>query len=194
MTPKYLTIKMNDSMNLSNLGILLFMAFFSLTACQSKETNEAKSPNETESSTETKKDSPNDADDEKQRINAAITAKNMNFRNNWENYIKIDHNDPEVDYTLGGISSFNVSINNKTSYMLDQVDINVEYIRKNGEICQDKTVTIFNIPAGSTDFVEAPSSVNGVKVNCSISKIISKKMHFCYPTDNGNPEDPYFCK
>jgi hypothetical protein len=118
----------------------------------------------------------------------------MNYRNNWQNYIKVDHSEPKVDYTLGGISSFDVYVSNETTYMLDQVDIYVEYIRKNGETYQTKTVTILNVPAGSMEIGVAPESVSGVKVNCGISKIVSKKMHFCYPKDNGNPEDPYFCK
>jgi hypothetical protein len=133
-------------------------------------------------------------EERRKEINKANTIKNMNFRNNWQNYIKVDHSEPKVNYTLGGISSFDVYVSNETTYMLDQVDIYVEYIRKNGETYQTKTVTILNVPAGSTETGLAPESVNGVKVNCTISKIVSKKMHFCYPADNGNPEDPYFCK
>ncbi len=143
---------------------------------------------------ETQKNTQDQNEEQRKKINQANTEKNMNFRNNWQNYIKVDHSEPQVDYTLGGISSFNVYINNETTYMLDQVDIYVEYIRKNGDIYQTKTVTILNVPAGANETGTAPSSVNGVKVNCTISKIISKKMHFCYPADIGNPEDPYFCK
>lgn len=131
---------------------------------------------------------------ERQRINQANTAKNMNFRNNWENYIKLQNSEPTVDYTFGGISAFTVYVSNQTSYMLDQVDINIEYIRKSGEVYQTKTITILNVPAGSSANGEAPSSINGVKVSCTVEKIVSKKMHFCYPENNGNPEDPYFCK
>lgn len=131
---------------------------------------------------------------ERQRINQANTAKNMNFRNNWGNYIKVQNSEPTVDYTFGGINAFNVYVSNETSYMLDQVDIFVQYIRKSGEVYQTKTVTILNVPAGSSANGEAPSSLNGVKVSCTVEKIVSKKMHFCYPENNGNPKDPYFCK
>lgn len=140
------------------------------------------------------KNTQDEKEEQRRRTNQAITEKNMNYRNNWPNYIKVDHNEPRVDYTLGGISSFDVYISNETTYMLDQVDVYVEYIRKNGDVYQTRTVSIFNIPAGATEAGVAPSSVNGVKVRCEISKIVSKKMHFCYPADNGNPEDPYFCK
>ena len=135
-----------------------------------------------------------DKEAERQRINQANTLKNMNFRNKWESYIKVQNSEPSIDYTLGGISAFTVYVSNETSYMLDQVDVYIQYIRKSGEVYQTKTVTIFNVPAGSSANAEAPSSVNGVKVSCTIEKIVSKKMHFCYPENNGNPEDPYFCK
>lgn len=128
------------------------------------------------------------------RINQANTLKNMNFRNKWESYIKIQNSEPNIDYTLGGISPFTINVYNETSYMLDQVDIYVQYIRKNGQLYQTKTVTVLNVPAGSSAYADAPASINGVKVSCTIEKIVSKKMHFCYPENNGNPEDPYFCK
>lgn len=164
----------------------------------SQNRNTIESLNEEVSSTkqtlQTKQNEADNQEAERQRINRANTEKNMNFRNNWQNYIKQSNSEPRVNYTLGGISEFDVFINNETSYLLDQVDVYIQYIRKNGEVYQDKTISIFNVPAGSSETGVAPSSVNGVKVNCSISKIISRKMHFCYPSDNGNQEDPYFCK
>lgn len=150
--------------------------------------------NNTKQSKQTEQSEADKHEEERQRINRANTEKNMNFRNNWPNYIQVSNSEPSVNYTLGGISEFNVYVNNETSYLLDQVDVYVQYIRKNGDVWQEKTVSIFNVPAGSNETGVAPSSVNGVKVSCSISKIVSRKMHFCYPSDNGNPEDPYFCK
>ena len=136
----------------------------------------------------------NTAEAERQRINQVNTAKNMNFRNNWENYIKVQNSEPTVDYTFGGISAFTVDVSNQTPYMLDQVNIYIQYIRKSGEVYQTKTVTVLNVPAGLSASAEAPSSLNGVKVSCTVEKIVSKKMHFCYPENNGNSEDPFFCK
>ena len=128
------------------------------------------------------------------KANDALTAKNMNMRNNWEQFVHVDYDAPTVNYALGGISEFSVYLENTTPYMLEQVSVLVEYIRKNGNLYQTKTVSFYNIPAGSTDISVAPSSVNGVSVRCTITEIMSKKLHFCYPYDNGNPKDPYFCK
>lgn len=131
---------------------------------------------------------------ERLRINATNTAKNMKYRNNWDTYIKVSNSEPNIDYTFGGISEFNVYVSNDTEYILDQVDISVQYIRKNGEIYQSSTVHLFNIAPNSMERGVAPISINGVKVSCTVEKIMSDKMHFCYPSNNGNPEDPYFCK
>ncbi len=133
-------------------------------------------------------------EEEQRRINEAITAKNQNYRNNWQKYIKPDYMPPAINYTLGGISSFNVYVSNETEYMLDQVDVLVEYIRKNGDTWQTRTINLFNVAPNSVETVVAPSSVNGVRVNLSIHKIVSKKMHFCYPVGSGDMNDPYFCK
>lgn len=131
---------------------------------------------------------------ERQRINAANTAKNMKYRNNWDTYIKVSNSEPTIDYTFGGISEFNVYVSNETEYILDQVDVLVQYIRKNGEIYQSSTVHLFNVAPNTMESGVAPKSINGIKVSCSVEKVISNKMHFCYPSNNGNLEDPYFCK
>ena len=131
---------------------------------------------------------------ERKRINTEITARNMNFRNNWEKYISVHNSEPSVNFALGGIGEFSVMVNNETTYLLDQVDVYIEYIRKNGTLAQERTISIFNISAGSMEMSMAPSSSNGVKVKYSIIKIISEKMNFCYPSFSGNTDDPYFCK
>lgn len=144
--------------------------------------------------TSEKESAADNAEEERQRINRANTEKNMNFRNNWQTYIQLHTTDPKIDHTFGGISRFNVNITNETSYKLDQVDVTINYIRKNGNVCQTETVSLFNISAGSNGSVTAPSSANGVQVSCEISKIVSNKMHFCYPDGNGDGGDPYFCR
>jgi len=70
----------------------------------------------------------------------------------------------------------------------------VQYIRKNGETYQTSRVHLFNVAPKTMEIGIAPKSINGIKVICSIEKIVSKKMHFCYPSNSGNPEDPHICK
>lgn len=132
-------------------------------------------------------------EDEQRLANEAIAKKNRNYRNNWETYIKMTFDQPQVSYGLGGISQFRVYVSNSTEYMLEQLDVQVEYIRKNGDLWQERTVSFFNIAPGAVETEIAPNSVNGVRVNVTIKKIVSKKMHFCYPSGSGGANDPYFC-
>jgi nitrogen fixation-related uncharacterized protein len=133
-------------------------------------------------------------EDEKKRINDEVTQKNMTYRNNWEDYIKLSNGIPKINDDWGGIGEFPVTITNKTDYVIDQVDVFVNYIRRNGTSWQTKTISFLNVPPNSPETKIAPSSVNGVTLEVTIQKIICKKMHFCYPLDNGNPKDPFFCK
>lgn len=135
------------------------------------------------------------AEQEKQRVNAAITEKNMNYRNNWSNYIRVSTNN--FTYSeMGGIKNLEVIVTNKTEYMLDEVEVLVLYIKANGESFKTETVTVYNIPANGSKNTSAPESIRGTYVESDIQGIISKKMHFCYSSVawGNNSEDPYFCK
>lgn len=132
-------------------------------------------------------------DENKLANEKALTAKNMNYRNNWESFIS-SHNSEYLYSEIGGISSLNVNVENNTDYILDEVSIIVNYIKKNGGTYKTEEVIIYNVPAHSIKSQAAPDSERGTSVSTEISSIISKKMHFCYPLNNGNPKDPYFCK
>lgn len=140
-------------------------------------------------------------DDEKERINEELTIKNRNFRNNFEKYIKVSTNNYSYN-ELGGISNLDIIVTNNTDYMLDEVNVNVDYIKDNGEIFKSEIVTINNIPAHQDKSVSAPESNRGTSVEVRMDAITSKKMHFCFYATNGigaytepeNTNDPYFCK
>lgn len=120
--------------------------------------------------------------------------KNFEYRTNWNKYIRISNSKPEINYTLGGISAFYVYVKNETDYILDQVHVEVKYIRKNGEVWQIKDLSFLNVAANATENQIAPNSINGVEIKVEIKKIMCKKMSFCYPINSGNADDPYFCK
>lgn len=136
-----------------------------------------------------------DAEQEKSRINSAITQKNMKYRNNWNNYINASSNSYRYS-EIGGISDLEVIVTNQTEYMLDEVEVLVSYVKTNGDYFKTETVTVYNIPANDSKSATAPESNRGTSVNLDIQGIISKKMHFCYSAGNwsNNSEDPYFCK
>jgi hypothetical protein len=125
---------------------------------------------------------------------AELEKQNLEFRNNWEKYILFKNGKPQIAYLLGGISEFQVAVGNRTNCILDQVDLSIEYIRKNGDIYKTETVSFYNVNPNAFEKGTAPSSINGVDFKIAITKIISRKMNFCYPSNNGNEADPYYCK
>jgi hypothetical protein len=132
-------------------------------------------------------------DEKRRQINEALTKKNMQYRNNWSSYIGVSRHNANPGWS-GGMESFDVFVSNKTDYMLDQVEVLVTYVKDNGGIYKTETVTFTNVPPSSEMAERAPGSSRGTYVRTEIKSIQSKKMHFCFPSNNGNPADPYFCK
>ena len=133
---------------------------------------------------------------ESDRINDELTAKNRNYRNNIEQYVGASTN--RYSYNeLGGISNLDIIVTNNTEYLLDEVNVNVDYIKDNGGIYKSEIVTIYNIPAKQDKSVSAPESDRGTSVEAKIQTISSKKLHICYDNTfapKAGEIDPYFCK
>ncbi|MEO7924623.1 MAG: DUF4339 domain-containing protein [Chitinophagaceae bacterium] len=127
--------------------------------------------------------------DKKQK--AALAAKELEMRNNWPKYVSFG----KLNYdTKGdGISAFDVPVYNNTDAVLDKVTIRVDYMKKENKAVKSETIVIYGIPAHAGLNGKAPESKKGEKVNVYITAISSKGLHFCYPQNNGNPSDPYFC-
>ena len=143
----------------------------------------------------TQENNKNGAAAKRQQLNAALTAKNMKFRNNWSDYISATSN--RYSYSdMGGISNLEVLVSNDTDYMLDEVEVLVNYVKANGTLFKSETFSVFNVPAKGFKSASAPDSDRGTSVNMDIQSISSKKMHFCYSIYNldYSSKDPYFCK
>jgi hypothetical protein len=134
-----------------------------------------------------------EAEIERQRINSAITKKNMNFRNNWQTYLTATTN--QYQYReIGGIFNLAVIFTNNTDCVMDEVKVDINYIKENGEIYKTETVAFYNVLPETQQSEQAPDSDRGTSVQLDVSQIYSKKMHFYYPSNSGNNEDPYFYK
>jgi hypothetical protein len=127
-----------------------------------------------------------------QQANAKSAAKDAEVRNHWPNYITFGKIDYEA-HTLSGIKAFDVPIFNGTNATIDQVTIRIDYIKKGGDIHKSETIVIRNLAPKSGMNGKAPSSTRGNKVNVYITGISSRQLHFCYPVNNGNSADPYYC-
>jgi len=133
--------------------------------------------------------------------NDRLTLKNIEYRNNWDKYIKVQDDENYVKIALGGIKNLQVTVNNDSEYSLDEVVINVNYILANGEIYETQNLIIYNIPANSFKIEPAAASKTNPQVNCvrgakvmlEIISVSAPKFKFCYPYNNGNPKDPFKC-
>jgi hypothetical protein len=133
---------------------------------------------------------------ERDRINAELTEKNRSYRNNIEQYVSASTN--QYTYNeLGGISNLDIIVTNNTDYLLNEVNVNIDYIKDNGGIYKTEIVTIYNIPAKQDKSASAPESNRGTSVNAKVQSISSKKLHMCYDNSfapKAGEIDPYFCK
>ena len=117
----------------------------------------------------------------------------MAYRNSWHEYITTQIG--EYSYReIGGIDPFIVQVNNNTEYKMDNIDVDVDYVKANGEVYFTETLVFNNVSANSSLQLYSSGSDRGTSVRAQISNVSSSKMHFCYPMDSGNPNDPFFCK
>jgi chemotaxis protein histidine kinase CheA len=133
------------------------------------------------------------ADDlkKKQAALAAQAAREAMMRNNWPKYITIG----QLNYQANdGVKPFDIPVYNGTDATIDKVTLRVDYMKKEKKLFKSETLTVYNIPTKGGVSVKAPESRKGDKVNVYITSISSKKLHFCYPQNNGNAVDPYFCQ
>ena len=82
--------------------------------------------------------------------------------------------------TFGGISEVQLTVSNKSTYPLDLVTVEVQYIQANKKIFKTENVYFRNIRAGEAMMLEAPESQRGIKVQYKISIINSKEASISY--------------
>jgi hypothetical protein len=133
------------------------------------------------------------AEYERQNANSALTEKNMNYRNNFEKYLTLSRNGYQ-SRTIGGIFNLEITFTNNTDYVIDNVNVQIGYIQENGDYFKTETIQFTNVQPNTQETLPAPDSERGLSVDYQFTEIYSKKMHFYYPSDSGNNEDPYFYK
>lgn len=121
-------------------------------------------------------------EEENQRKAAALETKKKNLRNNWSGFITATRN----QYTyreIGGIYDLKITVSNNTEYELNEVVVNVDIIKANGEVLKTEQLTFNNISPRSSKTVSCRDSDRGKSVNYHIQKIYSKDLNFCYSPD-----------
>lgn len=114
------------------------------------------------------------------------------IRNNWSSYVYCEQFKFRFS-SLGGISEFGIPVRNNTDYKIDEVVIDVDYIKKAGGVYKTEQVTVYNIAPHSSKIGKAPESPRGTSVEIKISAIQSRDLNLCLPGNGWDMRDPYKC-
>jgi hypothetical protein len=129
------------------------------------------------------------------RSEGTFVERRTYYRRNWKQFIAVTTSDYRTGF-LGGIKNLHIIVRNQSEYSLDNVVVEVQYMRGNGEVFKTEEYTINDVPAKGTKSVQASSSRKGQKVELRLLSITSQPMNFCWsankPAAPGNP-DPYLC-
>ncbi len=101
--------------------------------------------------------------------NGSNTEKNC--RDNWRNYISAT----VMDFTtgdLGGITNGYINVENNTPFMVDEIVVQIDYIKAAGGIYKTEYVSVSQLKAVSSENVSFPNSDRGTSV---VANIISVK-------------------
>ena len=94
------------------------------------------------------------------------------FKANQGKYIqhKINY---DYDGTFGGIKNVSVTVSNQSGFKMNEVTVQLQYIKKNGDLYETKKVSVYNIPAQQSRTITAPGSKRGTKMQSRIIAIQS---------------------
>ncbi|RAJ10823.1 hypothetical protein LX64_00430 [Chitinophaga skermanii] len=117
------------------------------------------------------------------------------YRKNWRQFISINSNDYRTGL-FGGIKNLKITVGNQTDYQLDNVVVEVQYLRSNGDQFKTESYTLRNVQPRSNGAIEAAGSRKGMKVKIRFVSITSQNMDFCWSVNKKvppNTDDPYQC-
>ncbi|UPT66465.1 MAG: hypothetical protein M0D57_18720 [Sphingobacteriales bacterium JAD_PAG50586_3] len=98
--------------------------------------------------------------------------------------------------TFGGISNLKIKVRNTSSYPIDDVELQINYIQSNGKIYKSETVYGTTIEPNASITVDGPDASRGTDVSVKILSINSHQLALCYVAGRPgpDPEDPYRCE
>ena len=88
--------------------------------------------------------------------------------------VSVQVNDYDVKI-LGGIKDLEITVQNFSEHLLDEVTVKVDYLKPKGEVVNSEIVTVTNIKPQEAKVAEVPSSPRGVKVKYTIVDIRSRE-------------------
>jgi hypothetical protein len=113
------------------------------------------------------------------RADAAVPADKEALKPNIANLVSVSANGYSIG-TFGGISDLQLTVSNHSSFPLDLVVVEVQYIQANKKVFKTEHLNFPNIGAGSAMMLEAPKTPRGIKVQYRITVINSKESGLSY--------------
>jgi len=110
---------------------------------------------------------------------SAPTSENEVAKTAIASQVSVGANDYSVG-TFGGINGLQLTVTNRSSYPLDLVVVQVQYIQANKKIYKTENLNFRDIGPGSALMQEAPKSSRGIRVQCKITSISSKELGLSY--------------
>lgn len=89
-------------------------------------------------------------------------------------YVNITGNNYHV-VALGGIRNLQLTVSNDSKYILDNVAVEVRYLKANGELFKNETVNFKSVAPNGTLTIRMPDTNRGMKVTYKIIKVESKE-------------------
>ena len=88
--------------------------------------------------------------------------------------VSVQVNDYQVKI-LGGIKDLEITVQNFSEHLLDDVTVKVDYLKPKGEIINSEMITISGIKAGDSKTIQVPPSSRGMKIKYAITEVKSKE-------------------
>jgi len=77
---------------------------------------------------------------------------------------------------LGGITDLRITVSNTSKYIIDEVVVEVSYLKNNKELIKNETVKVQNLLPGAEATVVAPDSKRGARVDYRILQVKSREL------------------
>jgi hypothetical protein len=97
----------------------------------------------------------------------------FNIRNNITDHVTVETNNYQY-YSLGGIVNLQVTVRNTTQYTLDNVKVEISYIKKNGGVWKNEVVETDMIGPQTYMTIKPPDTGRGTSVRCRIISVKSE--------------------
>jgi type II secretory pathway pseudopilin PulG len=110
-----------------------------------------------------------------QNINTIQQDAKTAIRNNITSYVILQSSE-FITRPIGGISGLSISVTNNTAYIIDNVKVQVNYIKTDGGVWETKYMDFALIPPNSKLTLKAPDSGRGTSVTDGIVSIKSNAL------------------